>query len=81
MPASSEEEKEVFRKIEHTRTMRYYKLHNYSYGDTVDDDKRINLMIRPYEELGENEKQAIDISWMLLNELASHKEAKRGSKK
>lgn len=78
---SSEEEKERFRKIEHTRTMRYYKLYNFVLGDTVDDDKRINLMIRPYEELGENEKQAIDISWMLLNELASHKEAKGGNLK
>ncbi|MCR5008227.1 MAG: potassium channel family protein [Oribacterium sp.] len=78
---SSEEEKEVFRKIEHTRNMRFYKLHNFTLGDAVDDDKRINMMMRPYEELGDVEKQAIDISWMLLNELASHKEAKRGSKK
>lgn len=34
-------------------------------------------MILPFEELTDAQKQVADISWMLLDELATHKEAKR----
>ena len=71
-----QEEKERLRRIEHRRILRYYKLHNFHFGDRVDDEKRIHPLVKPYEELSDTEKQAIDISWTLLQELAAHKEAK-----
>ena len=75
---ASEEEKENMRRVEHTRNLRYYKLHNYRSGEVADDTRRINPLVKPFEELSEEEKRAIDISWTLLAELAAHKEAKAG---
>lgn len=70
------EEKDRLRKIEHIRNLRYYELHNYTYGVVLDDDKRVNPLVKPYEMLEENEKVLTDTAWALLDELASHKEAK-----
>ncbi|MBQ7588541.1 MAG: ion transporter [Lachnospiraceae bacterium] len=71
------EEKERLRRIEHNRNIRFYKLHNFRYGETIDDEQRINPLIRPYDELDERGKVLADTSWALITELASHKEAKR----
>ncbi len=75
--SASEEQKNIWRKLEHERALRFYKLHNFRYSETLNDDRRINPMIVPYEELSEQQKQIMDLSWMLLDELATHKEAKR----
>ena len=75
--AMEPDEKERLRRIEHNRNIRFYKLHNFRYGEQVDDEQRINPLIKPYEELSDNEKALTDTSWALITELASHKEAKR----
>ena len=74
--SASPEQKERMRRIEHTRNTRYYKLHNFRPGSQIDDERRINPLVKPYEELNDLEKQTLDLSWVLLSELASHKEAK-----
>ena len=73
----SEEEKDKLRRIEHDRNIRFYKLHNFRYGEELDDEQRINPLIRPFDELDERGKALTDTSWALISELASHKEAKR----
>ncbi|MBR1629483.1 MAG: hypothetical protein IJ679_09540, partial [Lachnospiraceae bacterium] len=75
--AADEQERKRLRQIEHNRCLRFYKLHNYQYGEFVDDEKRINPLVKPFEELSEAEWPLVDTGWMLLDELASHKEAKR----
>ena len=42
----TEEEMEELRKLEHERNLRYYKLHNFRYGPRVDDDARLNPMVK-----------------------------------
>ncbi|MBQ7676826.1 MAG: ion transporter [Lachnospiraceae bacterium] len=74
---SNEEERERLRRIEHERNLRYYRLHNFHYGETVDDEARINPMLLPYEKLDDQQKMLTETAWMLLDELASHKEARR----
>ena len=75
--ALPEDEKDTFRKIEHNRNIRFYKLHNFRYGEELNDEQRINPLIRPYEELDDRGKVLTDTSWALIAELASHKEARR----
>jgi voltage-gated potassium channel Kch len=70
------EERERLGRLEHQRVSRFYLLHNYRCGDRIDDDARVNMLLRPYEELSDIEKQIVESSWMLIDELASHKEAK-----
>ncbi len=72
----SDEEKERLRRLEHERNLRFYKLHNFSYGDKTDDEKREHPMLKPYDELDEKERQIVDTGWMLIGELAAHKKAK-----
>ena len=71
-------EKERLRRLEHMRYLRFYQLHNYRLGEKADDEARTNPLLKPYDELGENEKALCDTAWMLLDELAAQKEAKRG---
>ncbi len=75
--AMDPEEKDRFRKIEHLRNVRFYLLHNFRYGEKLDDEMRTNPVLKPFEELDEREKCLTDTAWALLGELASHKEAKR----
>ncbi len=75
--AASEEQKDVWRKLEHERSVRFYKLHNFRYSRTLNDDKRLNPLILPFEEMTQEQKHMEDISWMILEDLATHKEAKR----
>ncbi len=72
----TDEQRESLSRLEHERVMRFYLLHNYRYGDCMDDEARVNKLLKPYEELNEAEKQIVETSWMLIDELASHKEAK-----
>ncbi|MBO4291359.1 MAG: ion transporter [Lachnospiraceae bacterium] len=74
--ALSEEERGNLCRLEHERILRFYKLHNFSFGEEINEEKRINPMIRPYDELNENERRITEIGWLLLGELASHKKAK-----
>ena len=73
------EERERLRRIEHERNVRFYLLHNFRYGEKTDDETRLNPLLQKYSDLPEEKRTLADISWMLLDELAAHKEA-RGAK-
>ncbi|MCR5452498.1 MAG: ion transporter [Lachnospiraceae bacterium] len=75
------EERDRLLKIEHNRSMRFYLLHNFQYGETLDDERRINTLLKPYDELSDDEKSLAEIPWMLLGELAAHKEARAAFKR
>ncbi len=75
--SSEGEKKERLLRLEHERNLRFYKLHNYRYGEKTDYDARTNPMLNSFEKLDERHKQLAETSWLLLDELASHKEAKR----
>ena len=72
----SDDERIALNRLEHERISRFYLLHNYRFGDVIDDNSRINNLLKPYDELNDTEKQMVEISWLLIDELASHKEAK-----
>ncbi len=74
--AMSEEQRHMLNKLEHNRVTRFYYLHNFYYADMTNDDLRTNNLLKPYEELNDIEKQMVEVSWNLIDELASHKEAK-----
>ncbi|WP_081846540.1 ion channel [Butyrivibrio sp. AE3004] len=73
----SAEQRELLIKLEHARLLRFFYLHNYHYGENTNDDTRTNSLIKPFEKLTDHEKKMVEISWLLLDELASHKDAKR----
>ncbi|SDB42797.1 potassium channel family protein [Butyrivibrio sp. INlla16] len=72
----SDEQKTVLNKLEHERTCRFYLLHNYSYAEKTNDDTRENNLLKTFDKLNDFEKQMVEISWNLIDELASHKAAK-----
>ncbi|WP_026659189.1 potassium channel family protein [Butyrivibrio sp. AC2005] len=72
----SAEQSEALIRLEHERLLRFYYLHNYRYGETANDEIRTNNMLRSFDKLTDHEKKMVEISWLLLDELASHKEAK-----
>ena len=74
--AAGEQEREKLLRLEHERNLRFYMLHNFEYGDTIDDEKRTHIMLKPFEKLDEKERQIAETGWMLIGELASHKKAK-----
>ncbi|WP_051638822.1 potassium channel family protein [Butyrivibrio sp. NC2002] len=71
-----DDKKDALNRLEHERITRFYYLHNYHYAETTNDDTKENSLLKPYDELTETDKQMIEVSWLLLDELASHKEAK-----
>ena len=71
-------EKKRLRRLEHVRSMRCYQLHNFHPGDITSDDQRTSPLLKPFDELTEEQQALSDISWALLDELAAHKEARAG---
>ena len=69
-----------YRRIDPERMQRCYKLQNYQDGATHDDSLRISPLVESYDELSEQERALADIGWVLLDELAAHKEARSGKK-
>mgnify|MGYP001033367781 CR=1 FL=1 len=63
---SSQEIREMYRKLDHMRSYRFYAFYNWSYGSIRDDTERQHPMLRPYEELTEEQKQERDAAWELM---------------
>nr|MCR4924093.1 hypothetical protein [Lachnospiraceae bacterium] len=75
--SADEKEKARFLALEHERCLRFYKIHNYRFGEKTDDNARTSPLVCSFEELSEQKKMVAETGWMLLDELASHKEARR----
>ena len=63
------EQKEVCRRIEHQRWMRFYSLYNWSSGPRDNAFRQHPLML-PYDELDPVEQAKDDYAWQLLGQMA-----------
>jgi hypothetical protein len=66
----SEEEKDECRWIEHERWCRFHYLHNWKFNEKRDNKLRRHPLLKPYEELTDNEKRLDDSSWEIIGDLA-----------
>ncbi len=67
----SEPMREMYRRLDHSRWMRFYTFYNWSYGPVRDDLARQHPMLCPYQELTLEQKQERDAAWELLSCLAT----------
>lgn len=58
--------KEMYRKLDHMRWLRFYIFYNWSYGPARDDAARKHPMLCPYEELAPEQKMERDAAWELM---------------
>ena len=57
------------RRIEHERGSRFFYLNNWRYAPTGNDSARLNPMLKPYDELNEEDRRRHDQSWELIDQL------------
>lgn len=66
----SESMREMYRRLDHSRWLRFYTFYNWSYGPTRNDIKRQHPMLCPYHDLNPEQKRERDAAWELLSYLA-----------
>ena len=64
-----EDIKEMYRKLDHMRWLRFYIFYNWSYGPVRDDAERQHPMLCPYEELTPEQKQERDAAWEIMGKI------------
>ena len=64
-----EDIKEMYRKLDHMRWLRFYIFYNWSYGPVRDDAERQHPMLCPYEELTPEQKQERDAAWEMMGKI------------
>lgn len=64
-----ESEREMYRKLDHMRWLRFYIFYNWSYGPVRDDEARQHPMLCQYEELTWEQKQERDAAWELMGNI------------
>ena len=67
---SSEEAREMYRKLDHMRWLRFYIFYNWSYGPARDDEKRQHPMLCRYEELTPAQRKERDAAWELMGKIS-----------
>lgn len=65
----SETAKEMYRKLDHMRWLRFYIFYNWSYGPVRDDGARQHPMLCPYEELTPEQRRERDAAWELMGSI------------
>lgn len=66
---SSAATKEMYRKLDHMRWLRFYTFYNWRNGPYRDDTIRQHPMLRPYEELTEEQRKERDAAWELMGNI------------
>lgn len=66
--------KEMYRKLDHMRWLRFYVFYNWHYGPFRDDEARQHPMLCPYEELTEEQRRERDAAWELMGSIFSELE-------
>lgn len=61
---------EMYRRIDHTRWLRFYTFYNWSYGPARNDIARQHPMLCPYDQLNPEQKRERDAAWELLESIA-----------
>ncbi|MDE6847025.1 MAG: hypothetical protein K2J99_14860 [Lachnospiraceae bacterium] len=67
----SEHMQDMYRRLDHSRWMRFYIFYNWSYGAVKDDAARQHPMLCPYQDLTTEQKRERDAAWELLGYLAT----------
>ncbi len=62
------EKREICRKLEHDRWMRFYLMYNWTYDPVRNNQKRRHHLLVSYEDLDEAEHIKDDSAWQVLNE-------------
>ncbi len=65
------QEKEMYRRIEHLRWLRFYTYYNWTYGPERNDAIQQHPMLRSYEDLTDAEKRERDAAWELMLNLSA----------
>lgn len=63
--------KDMYRRLDHSRWLRFYTFYNWTYGPARDDFARQHPMLCSYEELTPEQKRERDAAWELLGYLAT----------
>ena len=66
----SETTREMYRKIDHMRWLRFYIFYNWSYGPVRNDALRQHPMLCQYEELLPEQKKERDAAWELMGNIS-----------
>ncbi len=66
---STESIREMYRKLDHMRWLRFYIFYNWNYGPVRDDAARQHPMLCQYEELTPEQKQERDAAWELMGNI------------
>ena len=64
-----EDIREMYRKLDHMRWLRFYIFYNWSYGPIRDDAERQHPMLCQYEELTQEQKQERDAAWEMMGQI------------
>ena len=67
----SESMQDMYRRLDHSRWLRFYTFYNWSYGPVRDDLARQHPMLCPYQNLTLEQKRERDAAWELLGRLAT----------
>lgn len=67
----SEAAREMYRKIDHMRWLRFYIFYNWSYGPVRNDAARQHPMLCQYEELSPEQKKERDAAWELMGNISA----------
>ncbi|MCR5475271.1 MAG: hypothetical protein K6F28_08730 [Lachnospiraceae bacterium] len=60
--------RDIYRKLEHDRWMRFYLMYNWRYDPVRNNGMRRHHLLVPFEELDEAERIKDDSAWQILNE-------------
>ena len=67
----SEAAREMYRKIDHMRWLRFYIFYNWSYGPVRNDAARQHPMLCQYEELSPEQRKERDAAWELMGNISA----------
>lgn len=70
----SETDREMYRKLDHIRWLRFYIFYNWSYGPVRDDTAKQHPMLCSYEELSPEQKRERDAAWEIMGNISAELE-------
>ena len=68
--------REVFRRLEYMRWLRFYVFYNWSYGPVRNDAAKEHPMLQGYDHLTAEQKKERDFAWELLEKVAQELRAR-----
>lgn len=62
--------RDIYRRLDHLRWLRFYTFYNWTYGPFRHDAQREHPMLCPYEKLNPEQKRERDAAWELLGSIS-----------